>query len=605
MKNKDYNLPFRNGKKAEDLTTLTGQVSSLNTSLADIATLKPSGSDDTTAMQNALNKKGKIILGKGTFRITGDLIISDDTILIGNQSKLDMSIDVNSWVANLKITGSRIRVTGLEINTGRIAIGAGTYSDIEIDNNYIHDYVGAIGLYDVSKVTNLFIHHNRIYNQRPISNTLIWSRQGHAGIALVNDNLEVTNCEISYNEIMYTNTYGISFGTLKNNNFKNIKVLRNKIYYTGVTQPLTNSDFQGSCGIYGTHVRNVDLLENEIKYCNENGIEGSFNNVRGNIIEESGWDRHYRPISVGVGSVSIYGNSQVIADNILKNAAGQTNSGSINYFQESDVVDMVIKNNIIINDYKPWTPSTTYKVDEQVLIGTYVYKCITTGTSGASAFTHSATANISDGTCIWIYAKAKGICGVSINGINNVYYEHNTFSNFDIGISSTPLQSQGFLNNSYINVTTPHNETTVINTMREGFQKVSMDLDFVRGDSHPFTQNTGNITFTPTTDVDGTYLRLKATATDQTPLFYFKSNKTSRKGYYLVEVYGRSNSDNNEIIFSTDVGWGQRPKFSNTFGYMRTIVQLTADNTAYAMFHLLNVNDTIDIKSIRVIQYEF
>jgi hypothetical protein len=35
MKNKDYNLPFRNGKKAEDLSVLTGQVSTLNSSLAD------------------------------------------------------------------------------------------------------------------------------------------------------------------------------------------------------------------------------------------------------------------------------------------------------------------------------------------------------------------------------------------------------------------------------------------------------------------------------------------------------------------------------------------------------------------------------------------
>jgi hypothetical protein len=36
MKNKDYNLPFHNGKKAEDLSALTGQVSTLNSSLADI-----------------------------------------------------------------------------------------------------------------------------------------------------------------------------------------------------------------------------------------------------------------------------------------------------------------------------------------------------------------------------------------------------------------------------------------------------------------------------------------------------------------------------------------------------------------------------------------
>jgi hypothetical protein len=40
MKNKDSNLPFRNGKKAQDLSSLTSQVSNLNSSLAELASKK-------------------------------------------------------------------------------------------------------------------------------------------------------------------------------------------------------------------------------------------------------------------------------------------------------------------------------------------------------------------------------------------------------------------------------------------------------------------------------------------------------------------------------------------------------------------------------------
>src|SRR5205085_2066357 len=98
--------------------------------------------------------------------------------------------------------------------------------------------------------------------------------------------------------------------------------------------------------------------------------------------------------------------------------------------EDPNGVSMIVKNNIIINDYKQWTASTGYKVDEQVLIGTHVYKCITAGTSGASVFTHSATTNITDGSCIWIYAKEIGVCAISLSNISNVYYEHNTISNF-------------------------------------------------------------------------------------------------------------------------------------------------------------------------------
>jgi hypothetical protein len=268
------------------------------------------------------------------------------------------------------------------------------------------------------------------------------------------------------------------------------------------------------------------------------------------------------------------------------------------------VVDSIIKGNIIENNYNAWIASTVYKVDDQVLIGTHVYKCITAGTSGTVAFAHSATGNITDGTCTWVYAKELGIRAVSYDGISNVFYEQNTISNFSEGIYSNPTQTHSFKGNSYINVTTPYNDTSKDTKIIEGIGTKIMDLDFVRGDASPFTNNLANITATQTTDATDTYLRLQSAAADLTPYFKIKATKTSRDAYFLIEVLGRTNNVSNEIIFTLDGAFKNRPKFTTSFTNVKTLIKVNAGQLFNALFHLLVSGDYIDIKNIRITMFE-
>jgi hypothetical protein len=207
MKNKDYNLPFRNGKKAEDLSVLTGQVSTLNSSLADkakkrIADVRDYGAkgdgitDDTTAIQTAINSSLAVEFpNTGNYYKTNKLTLRANGVYFGNG--VIQSSTPPSTVIDIPYNANNITISDLSI-VGWITIGSTGGSAGNLTNNISIKNCNITGGITSSRVNNVVVDGNNIKNGTILFNDLY-------------DRIRITNNVIN-NDISYGTQNAIGGG---------------------------------------------------------------------------------------------------------------------------------------------------------------------------------------------------------------------------------------------------------------------------------------------------------------------------------------------------------------------------------------------------------
>ena len=560
--------------------------------------------DNTSLLQDLLDNYSNIFIpNQGEYKFNSNIVLNDNNVLFGENTKLVLTIDANGWARNIAIKGSNVKIYNFRILNGGIGIGEGNFENIEIFDNYIENYVSGICCYNPSILKNVKVYKNKIYNQVERDDTTLWNRQGHGAIAFTSTNLNLENVDIYENEIMYTNTFGIAFGTSDKSNFIDVNVYRNKIYYTGVTRILGLDDYQGCCGIYGgSNCQNINVNYNDIKYSNENGIEGSFNEVIGNKIEATAWDRFYRPNIVGNGAVGIFGNCKVIKDNILKNC-GST-KGVINYYNESktNLNDTIIENNTIIEQVLDWEANTKYRKDNEVKIGLNIYKCIQDGTSGQNQFIESNSSEIVDNTCKWVFEKSISNYGIYIQNIPFVKCVNNNFIGTKRGIL---LHSDNSVldSNKYIDLLESEYLYDILGNClvrNENNYKLVYDLDFSSEDELTLINGLEKISKEYITNDNDKFIRITATNSSVLTNLQIKNNITSESYYYQIVINARFSNTSDKIIVIKNGKWGKYIKHGNDFEVTRSLEFCSKDTTLSLGFNIANQDDYIDILSIKI-----
>ncbi len=592
---------------------MTSFINALNPPYPLLGLVNDGKTDNTDLLQNMLNNYNYIYVPNlGEYKFERNIILNDDNVLEGKNTKLILEIDSDNWSKNVTINGSNVKINGFIIKNGGIVVNSGNFSNIEICNNHLDNYVTGIAMCEFGTYDNIEIHHNTISNQVDWDPQLLFSRNASAGIFISNisSGIICKNVKIHHNNIYNTNTYGISFGNSKNENFDNVLVYNNTISYIGMSRRSGLGDYQSTTGIYGgDNVKNIDLYENDIRYCVENGIEGSFGKVYKNYIQDTTWNRFYMPIVYGLGGVGIYGNIPFISNNIIVNSGATKGAISCNELDCFD--DMTISNNVIVCKYKQWKANSNYKINDQILVGENVYRCITSGTTGSNLFTETNTSEITDGTCVWVFSKLLDEYG--INFTTNVGYKLNILGNTFEGVKKgifTNIPKDVICKNNIYNITTyekysEFSKRALISN--EGNLKIIYDIDFTRGDSIPTLYgNSDKYNTSIETGSDNLkYMRMLCTTDDVFTALQIKENAESEGAYYIFDITGRISTAGDISIVLKNYSWDKHCDFpdtnvTNEFYRNQFITYVSADKTLGLAFKIASANSYIDIQKIRI-----
>ena len=201
----------------ENLNKKIDDVSSQLEHIANKKTyVKSNGSDDTTSIQNALNKKGIVILNDDNYYITDTLYISSDTILEGvgviNCNVSNDCLSVNTSASNIKIKGITIKnatrfgiqIYGQEvvskphditieniktINCGQGGMFLNSCYNVTVRNCFNDGGVRAIGTF--APIDNPLVTHNIVIDRCDSINTIGFGHQTYYG-----KNITINNCNI-------------------------------------------------------------------------------------------------------------------------------------------------------------------------------------------------------------------------------------------------------------------------------------------------------------------------------------------------------------------------------------------------------------------------
>ena len=178
--------------------------------------VKSNGSDDTTSIQNALNKKGIVILNDDNYYITDTLYVSSDTILEGvgviNCNVDNDCLSVNTSASNIKIKGITIKNAtrfGIQIygqgvvskphditieniktiNCGQGGVFLNSCYNVTVRNCFNNGGVRAIGTF--APIDNPLVTHNIVIDRCDSINTTGFGHQTYYG-----KNITINNCNI-------------------------------------------------------------------------------------------------------------------------------------------------------------------------------------------------------------------------------------------------------------------------------------------------------------------------------------------------------------------------------------------------------------------------
>lgn len=260
------------------------------------------------------------------------------------------------------------------------------------------------------------------YKNINIINNTFKEIYGPASIWIGGHNTNISELNIEGNKISDTESFGIELyqydGRL---NFQDTYIKSNIISNIGSVRETSNG--AGCGGIYNNlNEGHIFVQMNQIKNVLEVGIEGYYESIENNRIEDTGADQANHPIKDSAG---IYSSSPKIAGNTVINPGYY---GGIHNYTSGVLSGMVISGNIIKNVFDYWQPRHSYEKGDLIVAGDNWYVCTQKGVSGDEPMFDTLT-KIDDGTCLWSYKKPLSEAGIHLNaegGLENITICNNT-----------------------------------------------------------------------------------------------------------------------------------------------------------------------------------
>jgi len=243
---------------------------------------------------------GDIIYIQPSITAYGNITISKEITVYGIGHTPELNDDRKSYVNNVTIAASNVKVSGLYVrsgNSGSIAT-SGSHSNITIENNYVYNYINVH-----TGITNANIHGNVI----------------NVGLYLNNSvNATVTNnfIKAGVNSLQYFNST-----TIFNNNVVVFgSVTTNSFFYSPIDFVAQNNIFVFTSNFNGTNWQNggtPTIFNNCLSY-SYNGTtiapmngSGNFDNTNPQFVSISGTDPLFNvnnDYNIGSGSLGTDGN---------------------------------------------------------------------------------------------------------------------------------------------------------------------------------------------------------------------------------------------------------------------------------------------------------
>lgn len=260
------------------------------------------------------------------------------------------------------------------------------------------------------------------YSNIHISENIFREIYGPAAIWIGGHGTTLSNLLIEKNTIYDTASFGIEFYQYEGElNFQETRIKNNTLYNIGSVRELP--DGAGCGGIYNNlHSGGIVVQGNQIKNILEVGIEGYFESIENNVIEDTGSDQANHPIKDSAG---IYSSSPKIVGNTIINPGYY---GGIHKYTSGILSGMDISGNTIKNSFEYWKRDQPYEKGDLVVAGEQWFICLQAGHSGEESLSGTST-RITDGTCIWSYKKPLSSVGINLNaegGLQNIEISNNT-----------------------------------------------------------------------------------------------------------------------------------------------------------------------------------
>jgi hypothetical protein len=401
-------LPNMSNNISTDIPNLATDLQTIDTEFAQRAVnvmwygAKGDGvTDDTTAIQNAINAAGQF--GVVYFPLptscylVGQLSPLAGQTLIG-QASGRMGYEDKGVTLKLK--------NGANTNVLNIASGVqyGKIINLQIDGNKANQTASSCGIYIADNGTGIdamwniercYIHHcysDGIYiglNMRAvrvIDNEIL--NNGNNGVTV-----KAPDCQIQRNDIGLNGAQGIYVGAWVT------RIMDNDVYNNGAAGIMLDSGSDLSV-----------VIGNGIDRNNNQGINCNSSNVTiiGNVLHTNSQSGNDQWASIDVQASC---SGVTITGNKFEFDAGYTNTPTWDINIHPGATSIIRHGNTYTSsahvqghcsDGQAWTASTAYSVGQTVNTGGNVYQCITAGTSGTTAPSGTGS-SITDGTVTWAY----------------------------------------------------------------------------------------------------------------------------------------------------------------------------------------------------------
>lgn len=389
--------------------------------------------DDSSPIISAINATptgGVLYLPLGIFNLNGKTITINKSLHVFGNGTLKNGLLQIQHTSNITINGIKMLSSRIQIDTSTFILiqncnfydltmdshaiwFSGNLSDIDILDNEFNNinYLTSSSTYgcaiksDLANcvVANVRIKRNKMSNIHGPANIWIGGNSGTV----------YRNLSIDSNVIKDTESFGIEFYADGDKilTFNDCDVKNNTIIDTGSIRPKGSGS--GCGGIFGGKL-GIHVFNNTLKRITEIAIEGGFETITNNIIEDTGSDQLNR--ATGGSSIYFGDSTKVISGNIIKNPG---KDGGIYYYNSGIISNKILAGNIIYNEFSPWVKDTIYSIGDLVVSNGNWYICISGGMSGLIAPTGTIS-NISDGVCFWNFKKPFTQNGINLNGVNGI-----------------------------------------------------------------------------------------------------------------------------------------------------------------------------------------
>ena len=324
--------------------------------------------DDTNAILSAIKTGVNIHFPEGNYLITKDIKISSNLIMDGKNAALISSgsakLLIGSNVTEFNISDmvfdgvAIVRTNGADINDINASL-----KNVSMKNTDIY------GIHLVN-VGTLIAENCRFSNIGTSNIDITYQGMGmriDGGKNVTIKDSVFEQCHGSGGLVLkFTKNFNVYRNSFLKNDYRGI-ILSNDNYrgtgpdYTLLTKGLIEDNLIEDCGVYASHrtgvgcngiygrgnFNEVSVLDNEIKNVCENGIEGTFGLVEGNLVDGTGVDQVNHPTPSGSG-VNMYG--KVYRNNIVRN----THLPAFYVYDNSKldktgIKDLIVEGNIVEN----------------------------------------------------------------------------------------------------------------------------------------------------------------------------------------------------------------------------------------------------------------